>query len=264
MQNKVLLPTFSIITICLNNKDGLVRTYNSLKMQSCDDYEWIVVDGVSTDGTVEFLKSLPKTDKILWKSEADSGLYDAMNKGMALATGDYLLFLNSGDELVDSSILSEVKNAAEKFSFPGLIYGDAYEFDENQNLMLKKAYSHNRIWYGMFAHHQAMFFHKKYLPKKYNTQFVYASDYEFVASHLNAGANVKCLPITICKFESGGISQTGSTKVADLEQWDVRERIFKYSWVKCFGVYLLHKFVHLIKKLMPFAYRYMRFNKVKN
>ena len=86
------MPFFSIITVNLNHLEGLTRTAASIAGQSCDDYEWIVVDGGSNDGSVGFLES----SSARWSSEADSGIYDAMNKGTQQSRGHYLLFLNAG------------------------------------------------------------------------------------------------------------------------------------------------------------------------
>lgn len=90
----------SIITINFNNYSGIKKTIESVVGQKCSNLEYIVIDGDSTDGSVELLK---KHDKMIdfWVSERDRGIYHAMNKGIQRATGDYLLFLNSGDWLVD-------------------------------------------------------------------------------------------------------------------------------------------------------------------
>ena len=89
-------PKISIITINYNNFEGLKKTIKSVINQTWKDYEYIVIDGGSNDGSVEYLKSLDNTINF-WVSEADNGVYHAMNKGINKANGEYLLFLNSGD-----------------------------------------------------------------------------------------------------------------------------------------------------------------------
>ena len=92
-------PKFSIITVVYNNVRDIEHTLKSVVNQSYDHIEYIVIDGQSTDGTLEIIQKY--RDKItVLLSEKDKGIYDAMNKGLALATGDYVLFLNSGDELI--------------------------------------------------------------------------------------------------------------------------------------------------------------------
>lgn len=98
------MPKLSIITINYNNLLGLQRTIESVTSQTWQEFEYIVIDGASTDGSATYLES--KNDKITyWVSEPDTGIYNAMNKGIAKATGEYLLFLNSGDHLYSNEVL---------------------------------------------------------------------------------------------------------------------------------------------------------------
>lgn len=99
----------SIITINFNNKEGLERTFQSVFNQTYKDFEYIVIDGGSTDGSKELIEKY--SDKIsYWVSEADNGIYHAMNKGIKVANGEYLLFLNSGDEIFNDHILENVQD----------------------------------------------------------------------------------------------------------------------------------------------------------
>lgn len=101
------MPKLSIITINLNNVTGLQRTFESVFEQTNHDYEIIVVDGGSTDGSVALIEKY-KDQISYWVSETDSGVYQAMNKAIKKATGEYLLFLNSGDYLVDNNVLQDM------------------------------------------------------------------------------------------------------------------------------------------------------------
>lgn len=96
----------SIITINYNNLEGLKRTYESVVSQTCQDFEWIIIDGGSTDGSKEFIEE-HQAHFAYWCSEPDKGIYNAMNKGIAKANGEYLQFLNSGDNLVDNKVVEE-------------------------------------------------------------------------------------------------------------------------------------------------------------
>ena len=100
-------PKISVITISYNNKEGLEKSLKSVTSQDYKDFEYIVIDGGSNDGSKEILEKY--SDKInYWVSEPDKGIYNAMNKGIEVANGEYLLFINSGDELFSSGILTEV------------------------------------------------------------------------------------------------------------------------------------------------------------
>ena len=111
---------FSIITINLNNATGLQKTLNSVFIQTFTNFEYIVIDGGSTDKSKELIEA-NSHQLAYWASEPDAGIYHAMNKGIAIAKGEYLLFLNSGDYLNDSQVLAKV--FAEQ-PVPDIIYGD--------------------------------------------------------------------------------------------------------------------------------------------
>jgi len=116
---------FSIITVTYNNLSGLSKTSESIAEQSFKDFEWIVVDGGSTDGTVECLSGFERL-KIKWLSEKDNGIFDAMNKGLRIARGEYVLYLNADDFLVEPDTLVTVLAGISpgKHENPDLILGD--------------------------------------------------------------------------------------------------------------------------------------------
>ena len=100
------IPKISIITVNYNNLEGLQRTFNSVFNQTWKEFEYVVIDGGSTDGSKELIEKY--NDKIdYWVSESDNGIYNAMNKGIKKAKGEYLLFLNSGDNLFNHTVLEE-------------------------------------------------------------------------------------------------------------------------------------------------------------
>src|SRR5215470_922037 len=105
-----LKPKLSIITVNLNNKDGLIDTAQSVVAQTWTDYEWIVIDGGSTDGSADVIKEYAdKTDKLVyWCSEKDGGIFQGMNKGINKANGEYCWFLNSGDCAYKNTTLKEI------------------------------------------------------------------------------------------------------------------------------------------------------------
>lgn len=156
----------SIITINLNNKEGLQKTINSVVSQTFIDYEFIIIDGKSTDGSVELICQYK--DKIsYWVSEKDNGIYNAMNKGISQAKGEYLYFLNSGDALHSSNVLSEIFKDNPHDSF---ICGNFY-MEKGGILEEDKSYK-DRDWrfaiYDLFAGflcHQAFFIHSDNFKK---------------------------------------------------------------------------------------------------
>ncbi|MFN0291787.1 glycosyltransferase family 2 protein [Pedobacter helvus] len=120
------MPKISIITVNFNNLVGLKKTAESVLEQSYKDFEFIIIDGGSKDGSKEYIEEI-STHLTLWVSEPDTGIYNAMNKGIKMAKGDYLCFLNSGDIFFDNSTLSSVANKIN--GEVGIYYGDVI-FDQ--------------------------------------------------------------------------------------------------------------------------------------
>ena len=118
--------TLTIITINRNNAAGLEKTMQSVLSQTCTDYEYVVVDGASTDGSVDVIKRLAPAfgDRLKWVSEPDKGIYNAMNKGIGMATGEYIEILNSGDSLAEKDVVEKMYSAVEKEGHPSILYGN--------------------------------------------------------------------------------------------------------------------------------------------
>lgn len=185
-----MFPKLSIITINLNNKLGLQRTIESVSLQIFKDYEFIVIDGGSNDGSIELLE---RYKNIITKSvsERDSGIYNAMNKGIQLATGEYLYFLNAGDVLTTPEVLESVFTDALDASFICTNF-----FTESNNKIELQTPYRNRDWafsmYDIYSGHlcHQAFFTKKEMFQKYglfNEQLKVVADWElfFIAIGVN-------------------------------------------------------------------------------
>ncbi len=215
---------FSIITVTRNNLEGLKHTHACLKAQTCGAYEWIVIDGASDDGTPDYLEKTPAR----WISEPDEGIYDAMNKGIESATGEYLLFLNAGDALAAPEILEQVAAYLEEAAnHPAMLYGDALEeATGNDAPALKPARAHSKAVWGLFTHHQAILYRRGSIGVlRYDTRYKIAADYDFTLRFLDQNRqDAVSLPLTVCLFEAGGISQK-QTRLGRREQALIRRRV---------------------------------------
>lgn len=209
---------FSIITITRNNREGLSRTASSIDGQNFRDFEWIIIDGNSIDGTKEDLCCY-EANVI---SEPDNGIYDAMNKGIALAKGRYILFLNAGDILYANHIMAEIhQNTC--LSNPDFIYGDSWEVSATDRFY-KPSGSHLAIWRSMFTHHQAMIYNRETIGSlRFNLNYKIAADYDFTLRFLNIADNILRLNFALCDFEAGGVSQRKSM-LGRQEQFLIRHR----------------------------------------
>ena len=128
----------TIITINRNNKAGLENTMKSALSQTCTDFDYVVVDGASTDGSQEVIKRYAGLfdQRLRWISEPDTGIYNAMNKGIRMASGDYVQFLNSGDCLADETVVERMIRALEQNNYPSILYGNMLK-DMPDGMILK-------------------------------------------------------------------------------------------------------------------------------
>ena len=178
----------SIITINYNNKAGLQRTIDSVICQTCNDFEWIVIDGGSTDGSKQLIE-LYQSHSAYWCSEPDNGIYDAMNKGLRLATGSYVCFLNAGDRLADASTLTRVMQQADNYTesdMPAVIYGDTDIVDDSgtvlrpRHLRAPDTLTWRSFRRGMLVCHQAFYARTDIACNvNYNLSYRYSADVDW-------------------------------------------------------------------------------------
>jgi glycosyltransferase involved in cell wall biosynthesis len=179
----------------------------SILAQTCNQYEWIIIDGGSTDGSLDFIKD--NASKIqYWVSEPDGGIYSAMNKGIDVSNGDYLLFLNSGDRLASSTILSSF---IEKHFCSDIVYGKAIFVDINNNEVCRTDAPNiirlSDFWGRRGLHHQASFFSKHCFEKyRYNENNRIASDTELFMKLIYNGFSFEKWDTFVDRFEVGGMS----------------------------------------------------------
>lgn len=200
----------SIITVNLNNRDGLKKTIDSVISQTFKDFEWIVIDGGSTDGSRELIEEY-SDHFAYWCSEPDNGIYNAMNKGVTHAHGEYCQFLNSGDWLV-SNILNEVI----KHLDGDIIYGNANYWNHGNFIETTQYPSIMtiRFLYYSFLCHQSTFFKLSLFEfNHYNEDLKIVSDWEYYVHMMFDNKIFKYLPITVCNFEGNGISSLNSALV---------------------------------------------------
>ncbi len=200
-------PRFSLVTVCFNDRVNLESTLASLPPADPGLYEWLVIDGHSQDGTDLVLKRLAGRPGTTLVSEPDRGLYDAMNKGIALARGDYVIFLNAGDRLASAATLLALSRLAGNAGDPDLLYGDAVERSLAGSLRYKRALPRWLVWYGMFTHHQAMAYRRARLAcLRFDMSYRIAADYDLTGRFLSGRASAARTSRPLCVFLTGGLS----------------------------------------------------------
>ena len=200
-------PLISIITVVLNGEQYLDRTIQSIINQTYDNLEYIIIDGGSTDKTVDIIKKY--NDRIdYWVCEKDNGLYDAMNKGIDIATGAWINFMNAGDELYNYSVLMNLFNN-QNYQEVEIIYGNHEIIYPAGHHRFVKAGIIKNLWKGEQFSHQASFVKKSYLEmNKFNIRKKIAADFELYYKAFKNYTKFKFIDLTVAKFEAGGISDT--------------------------------------------------------
>ncbi|MGR5144712.1 glycosyltransferase [Photobacterium sp. DNB23_23_1] len=243
----------SIVTINYNNYDGLVKTGRSVLDQFDSVYEWIIVDGLSNDGSKEYIddKKVRFANKVKTIIEKDDGIYDAMNKGLQVASGEYILFLNSGDWL-SSNILykfAEIDNL-EKVKF---IYGDYYRVGDEVNYISSRKCSWAKN--GMFTSHQSMIYRLDVIKKNklfYNIDYKLASDYDFTLKFLLFLSDNETLKLEhpIAYFDNTGISSS-QRLLGIKENYHIRVNTYGMNHLYAMILYVLHIAHYFLKKKFP-------------
>lgn len=199
---------FSIITVNYNNREGLRATIESVARQTFRDFEFIVIDGGSTDGSADVLKEC--SDKITyWVSEPDKGIYNAMNKGISKATGDYLNFMNSGDCFYADDVLQRVADYHYDTDF---IVGRDYHYSERLqrgHASLQPPRTTMMHFFMATLDHQSSFIRRElFHDSPYDESHRLVSDWIFFVEKIVCeGRQVQFIPDIVCRREEGGLSE---------------------------------------------------------
>lgn len=219
-------PTLSIITVNFNNNPGLQQTIQSVQSQSYTDYEHIIIDANSVDGSKDTIIKYSKETSHLsyWVSEPDKGIYDGMNKGINHAIGEYIYFLNSGDFLFDANVLASI-------SFDGIAFISGnmrmvYSDTEYEDIVPPEKVDGLFLLKSFLPHPASFIHHSLFVNQEYRTDYRIISDWIHMVENLVLkGCSYKHINILISKFDSTGISSTnGSIGLNERNKW-IKENI---------------------------------------
>ncbi|MDR2926850.1 MAG: glycosyltransferase [Cytophagaceae bacterium] len=201
-------PVISIITVVFNGVDTLERTLRSVAEQTYSHIEYIIVDGNSNDGTQYVIKQYEKYIS-KWISEPDNGLYDAMNKGIKIATGDYLWFINSGDEIASPDVIQKIFESPETAD---VYYGETVMVDNDGRIIgIRRLTPPDKLnWKdfrnGMLVSHQSVIVSRR-ISKTYNTAYRFSADFEWTLLALKYSKNTVNTCMILSKFLDGGLTK---------------------------------------------------------
>lgn len=230
-----LRPTVSIITVTYNAAGVLPATLASIAQQTYRAIEHIIIDGGSTDGTVDQIRAAGE-NITHWVSEPDAGLYDAMNKGLARATGDYVWFLNAGDLIDSAETLAGIMAIAEQEqalaeTWPDVLYGQTALIDAHGRNLGLRTYKRlpdelaaRDLRLGMVVSHQALLVRRAIAPR-YDTRYRIAADIDWTIRVLRAAARVTNTGLVHVRYLVGGTSARNRWR-SWLERADILRRQF--------------------------------------
>ena len=223
------VPFFSVITVVFNDVNGLRLTEASVQLQTERDFEWLIVDGGSTDGTLAHLRTLD-FPRLTWKSERDKGIYDAMNKGARMAKGKYLIYMNAGDSFTDENCLEDVRATITTGGLPELCYaGCNYLFDNGTLRYRAPRPFEKAVRYGMPAMHQSTFYKRDFLEDiPYDLKYPVSADYYISARFYVRGARACYLDRAVSNFGVGGNS-TKKINAVLIESWQIQRDVLKIN-----------------------------------
>lgn len=242
----------SIITITFNAEQFLERTIQSILAQTDQDFEYIIIDGKSKDGTLAIAeKYKSRVNKLI--SEPDKGLYDAMNKGLKNATGDFVWFMNAGDEINDNQAVTNIYKAISEKT--DVLYGDTYFVDNDGNIQgLRSAITPHRLpknlqWQdmklGMLVCHQAFIARKSIAPLYMENNL--SADVDWEIECLKKAQKIQYLDFVVAKYLTGGISNK-QLKRSLIDRYEVLKKHFGLTGAITAHLQILFRGVSLIVK----------------
>ena len=249
----------SIITVCYNAQKYIQSCIDSVLAQDYPNIEYIIIDGNSKDNTVAILESYGnKISK--WISEPDKGLYDAMNKGLSIATGDLIGFLNADDLLAYDSAIREVVETLAAQKTDALIAEVVHTQEENTDEIIRhhhsRGYKPTHFEWGMMPAHLSFYTKKAFYDKfgGYDTQFRICADYDLMMRFLYVNKLSYCYyPKVLVKMRTGGISNQGLKSIVRINK-EIKRACEKNNvptnWVKIYSKYFVKVF-QLIQRPEP-------------
>lgn len=242
-------PLISIITVVYNSEKYLEETIQSVIYQTYDNVEYIIIDGGSTDGTLDIIRKY-ENQIDYWVSEKDRGIYDAMNKGLQACSGDYVWFINAGDRIYKKDT---IENMLDICYGADVFYGDNQLINEHgENVKVVRspsAITWKSFLHGMVVSHQAIVVRKN-LVSLYNLQYKYVSDQDWVINALKKADKICNVHAPLSKYLLGGFSDQNFKGCWNDKFKIVKEHYGFYGYLLTLWYYLIARTKLVIKKVL--------------
>ena len=242
-------PKFSVITVCYNAEATIEDTIQSVISQTYHHVEYIIVDGASKDRTMDIVNRYREHIAII-VSERDKGLYDAMNKGIGLATGDYLCFLNAGDSFHEDDTLQQMVHSIHTPQLPDVLYGETELVDHEGHFLRMRRLSAPEVltWksfrQGMLVCHQA-FFPRRDLVMPYDLRYRFSADFDWCIKIMKKSKVLHNTHLTLIDYLAEGMT-TRNHKASLKERFRIMTR--HYGWMSTLAFHLWFVLRLLLKK----------------
>ena len=242
-------PKFSVITVCYNAEATIEDTIQSVISQTYHHVEYIIVDGASKDRTMDIVNRYREHIAIV-VSERDKGLYDAMNKGISLATGDYLCFLNAGDSFHEDDTLQQMVHSIHTPQLPDVLYGETELVDHEGHFLRMRRLSAPEVltWksfrQGMLVCHQA-FFPRRDLVMPYDLRYRFSADFDWCIKIMKKSKVLHNTHLTLIDYLAEGMT-TRNHKASLKERFRIMTR--HYGWMSTLAFHLWFVLRLLLKK----------------
>ncbi len=214
---------YSVIVVCLNAGQKLYETLNSILKQNYGNFEVVIKDGGSSDGSVERFINLCRDERVHVYTQKDSGIYDAMNQAVKLAKGDYFLFMNSGDSFYDEEVLNkityEIHELRRKDKKADIVYGNMYHKALN-TIIYASPEINDFACYRNVPCHQTCFYQRALFDERgYHAAYNVRADYEhFLWCYYERKAVITYVPVVVASYEGGGYSETKENRKRSQDQ----------------------------------------------
>ena len=252
------IPKVSVVTVCYHAADTIENTILSVVRQTYQNVEYIIIDGGSKDGTVDIISKY--RDRIAYfVSERDKGIYDAMNKAILMATGDWINFLNAGDLFATDHTIDDIFGQGADYANQDVIYGDTL-YNYKGSPIIYKAKSLSALDYRMAFCHQSSYVRTALMKEReFDLRFRYVADYAFFHHLYSTGHSFHYLPIVMTIYSlEGGLSHSNILKVMREEQIISQKRDLKWLGhiIYTYQSFLLHRIVTpgILNKLRKLFY----------
>ncbi len=235
----------SIIVVCLNPGNKLIETMESILHQTFQDYEVVVKDGFSKDGSIDALKAwLAETgakiaDKVQIHQVQDKSIYEAMNQATELSTGEFLYFLNCGDHFYDDKALSNMVTEMAKHPEGKLFYGNVYDALRESVVQSNPQMDAFACYRNVPCHQACVYNRSLFAERGYEPKYRVRADYEhFLWCFFEKKVTPIWVPVTLALYEGGGFSETKANRIRSKEEhseiismYMTRGQIFKYKMI---------------------------------